>query len=159
MIATNKSLLGDKEYEALSSRPFSELTRLEFARFDREYRRRTAGIGFRYNRKDFIGPEYTEKCFLSCVISGAAIPGGITPQHFTSKKHRIIFTALRGLQSLGLIYARLGLLITYLSKTKKLAAIGSEKYIRGIERMIGIPSAIDYYAKKIRKQYAAKEKK
>jgi hypothetical protein len=140
------------------------MSRQWFEKLTHEVHRRNADIVWQYNPKDFAEPEYSEKGFLSCVIAGARIPASITAYHFVSKKHQIIFYALKGLESLGLVdlrrrslYAKLKLLTAYLSKTGELAAAGGEKYLYQIENLIGIPSAVNYYTEKLREFYVRRE--
>jgi hypothetical protein len=133
-----------KEYGRLSVLPFSEMSREESAALCGEFRRRNAGIRFRYDPREFEGLQYWERGFLSSVIAGAKIPYGITPDSFKIPRNKIIFQTLWELEKLNL--AGIGLLTVFLRETGRLEAAGGENYLSAIENMIGVPSAVRSFA-------------
>ena len=112
---------------------------------------RRSGFGktrFYYDAREFSGAYYWERGFLSCVIAGAKIPPEITVDCLMAPWNRLIFSALREIEKLGIVdvrdrgvHAKLKPLLAFLRETGNLAP-DFERYVRGCENMIGIPSAI-----------------
>jgi hypothetical protein len=136
--------IADSEYRRLSSLPFSKMTREESLTVCAEVRRRLAGIRFRFDLREFQGRHYWERGFLSCVIAGGKIPGEIAGDCFKIPRNRLIFEALRELERLGMAGPKA--LAVLLRETGQLEAAGGEDYVRDIESMIGVPSAIRGFA-------------
>jgi hypothetical protein len=141
--------LSDGEYNRLFAIPFDKMTDEEFRALAAEVRRRGRRTRFTYDPREFQGAHYWERGFLSCVIAGAAIPDGITGDYFRVPRNRVIFSGLAALQEKGItdlrktgIYAKYDLLTALLKATGHHEAAGGENYLREIESMIGIPSAI-----------------
>jgi hypothetical protein len=83
-------------------------------------------------------------------MAGAAIPPGITPDTLLIPRHRVILEAVRELTDAG-IHGNLEALITWLSETGTLEKAAGEEYVRKIEGMIGIPSALSGFTLEIRR--------
>jgi hypothetical protein len=125
-------------------RRMADMTPEEFKAIAAEIRGRNRRHFFRYDPREFQGPSYWERGFLSCAVAGAKIPPQITPEVFKIPRNKIIFHALRELERLDM--AGVNVLITFLRETSRLEAAGGGEYIRDIERMVGIPSAIQIFA-------------
>jgi hypothetical protein len=104
----------------------------------------------RYDPREFQGAYYYERCFLSCLIAGAAIPPGIIPDILLIPRHRVILKAIRELSETG-IQGNLKALTTWLGKTGTLKKAGGEEYVREIKGIIGIPSALSEFILEIRR--------
>jgi hypothetical protein len=136
--------LSDEEYRRLSAVPFAAMTREESLKLCGEIRRRQAGIKFYLDPREFQGHHYWERGFLSCVMSGANIPQWITPELFRIPRNLIIFRALQELEKLDI--TGLDALIVFLRETGRLGSADGEGYVRGVESMIGLPSAARGFA-------------
>jgi replicative DNA helicase len=128
----------------------AELSLGEFKILAAEVRRENRKYRFTYNRRTFEGAYYYERCFLSCLLAGAAIPKGITVDLFSIPRHRLIFEALRGLEALG-IRNNTEALVTWLDKAGILEKARGEAYIQGIRFVINVPSAVTAFAVELRR--------
>jgi hypothetical protein len=79
-----------------------ELSSEEFKVLAAEVRSYNQQHPFSYDRREFQGRRYWEGGVLSCLISGAKIPSGITPNLFKVPRNRIIRRSLYGLIPRGL---------------------------------------------------------
>jgi hypothetical protein len=121
----------------------ADLTPEEFqsvAAEDRGYNRR---LPLRYDPREFQGRYFWERGFLSTVIAGGGIPTAITPNLFTVPWNRVIFQAAQELEKLDMSGA--DVFITLLRETGTLEKAGGEDYVREIEGMVGIPSAVQSF--------------
>jgi hypothetical protein len=134
----------NQEYKRLSALPFSEIADEEFDALAAEARRENRKYRFVYNPREFEGPRYWERGFLSCVISGAKIPSGITLNLFKIPRNRIVFDVLQKLEKLNL--AGIEALTVFLRETGRLEAAGGEGYLSGIKQMVSNPAAVRGFA-------------
>jgi hypothetical protein len=128
----------------------ANLSQAEFEALAAGVRRENRKYSFVYNRRQFKGAYYYERCFLSCLLAGAAIPKGITAQTLLIPRHRIILEAICKLEVLG-IRGNLEALLVWLKFSGLLKKAGGGDYIREIESVVGVPSAITAFAVEIRR--------
>jgi hypothetical protein len=139
----DKAILGrGKLMRELSSEEFEAL-----AAEVRSYNQQHRSV---YNPQDFRGVYYYERCFLSCLLTGAVIPTGITTETFLIPRHKVIFEAIRELSATG-IRGNVRALITWLDKIGFLKKAGGEGYLWEVESVIGIPSAVTAFAVELRR--------
>jgi hypothetical protein len=134
----------ETEYDRLSGIPFSKMSKADSLTVCAETRRRLAGIKFKYDRRKFEGAHYYECSFLSCVIAGAKIPPQVSSENFIIPRNKTIFQTLRFMESAGV--QGFEVLLSCLEGFGVLKIAGGETYIREIEKMIGIKSAINAFA-------------
>ncbi|MDR2095487.1 MAG: hypothetical protein LBP76_08210 [Treponema sp.] len=103
-----------------------------------------------YDPRDFQGAYYYERCLLSCLLAGAAIPAGITAETLLIPRHKVIFEAIRELAGMG-IRGNIGAVVTWLDKIGLLEKAGGEDYVWEVESVIGIPSAVTAFAVEVRR--------
>jgi hypothetical protein len=105
-------------------------------------------LDYYYDPREFMGPWYWERGFLSCVIAGAEIPKEITPGHFKMPFNRKIFEALQAIPPSDPPRSRYGLVVALLSRDTPLDPY-FEDYLENVEGMIGVPGAAHAFAAKL----------
>jgi hypothetical protein len=128
----------------------ADLTHEEFKALVAEVRGYNRRHPLGYDPREFQGAYYYERGFLSCLIAGAAIPLGITPDTLLIPRHRVILEVVRELAEAG-IRGNPEALITWLSKTGTLEKAGGAEYVREIEGMTGIAAALSKFTLEIRR--------
>jgi hypothetical protein len=90
-------------------------------------------------RLEEYGPYYLEMAFLSCILSGGSAPDAVAELVFSDTRNRIIFRAIKRLQTLGLV--NFHCLVGFLTAFNMLQKCGGMAYLEKIESVMPVSFA------------------
>jgi replicative DNA helicase len=86
------------------------------------------------------GPYYSEMAFLSCLLAGGGIPATVNESVFSDLRNRIIFRAIKRLETLGAV--NFHCLVSFLTEFNMLQKCGGMAYLEKVESAMPVAYAI-----------------
>jgi replicative DNA helicase len=92
-------------------------------------------------RFEEYGPYYSEMTLLSCLLAGGEIPATVNESVFSDPRNRIIFRAVKRLETLGAV--NFHCLVGFLTEFSMVQKCGGMTYLEKIESVMPVACAVN----------------